>query len=166
MRLFALLAACLMLLTWPAAPWAEPVRLQQESAAILVQIDSPLRIDTYRTEYLDEGRTDAIRNTATLRNNTRHEVETFGVQMRFVDAEGRDMRRPHRPITDRTIAPFAAAEFQWEHRPGIAEPFADGGKGVIFLEYVRLSDGTVWRHDPDSVEPQFANILSSLQARD
>lgn len=135
-----------------------------QTAVIVNQNESPLRIDSYKASYSAGGRysTEGILHVVGLSNTGSQEVVAYKIRFVSFDAFNEDMGRPLGGISIETIPVGGVVQGSWNQRAYASFAFEKYGTGVAYVSQVRLADGTVWTADRSYVLAELQKIKSDL----
>jgi hypothetical protein len=139
------------------------VGLAQESSVILKQNDTPLEITLYQASFEAEtrataysrGNSDQIVHSVTYKNVSGKDIVALQIGLNAFDAFNGFMGRSSGWSTE-LVPAGASKKASWAQKPYSAFTFKNYGTGVVYINAVRFSDGTIWRAN-------LAEILTELQ---
>ena len=137
-----------------------------ETAVVVDQPTSPLKIDTYTAEYSPKDRysREGIVHKVSLTNTSDQKVVAYKVTFNSFDVFNNDMGRGLGGISVQTIDSGQSTSGSWRQSPYAVFSFEKYGTGVAYVSTVRLENGTVWTFNEQEVLAELKKISQDLTA--
>ncbi len=142
-----------------------------EDAVILSQKVTPLQILSYTSAFQSKSRgrydshPDRILHKLTYKNVSDQAIVTLRLGITAFNALNEFMGKFGGWSTD-SLDPGKENKGSWAQTPYAAFSFKNYGTGVVYVESVRFSDGTIWRADLDDVLEQLQKFEDTLEKED
>ena len=138
-----------------------------ETAVILDQKDSPLKITAYSAIFEPESRgrydthSDRIKHDLKYSNVSEKKIVAIRIGIAAFDTFNNFMGRFGGVSIDE-LQPKAETNGAWTQSPYAAFLFKKFGTGVAYVSELRFDDGTFWRADMDSILAQMRKFEATL----
>ncbi|WP_043585102.1 hypothetical protein [Geminisphaera colitermitum] len=142
-----------------------------ETAVVLEQKGSPLKITSYEAVFEPESRgrydshSDRIKHSLKYSNVSEKKIVALRIGIAAFDAFNNFMGR-FGGVSIEELAPKVETDGVWTQSPYAAFLFKKYGTGVVYVSELRFEDGTFWRADMDSVLAQMRKFEATLEKDD
>jgi hypothetical protein len=142
-----------------------------ETAVVLEQKDTPLKITSYDATYEPESRdrynshSNRIKHQLKLKNTSGKKIVAIRMGIASFDTFNNFMGR-FGGVSIEDVEPNAETSGTWTQDPYAAFLFEKYGTGVVYVSEVRFEDGTFWRADMDSILTQMRKFEATLEKDD
>lgn len=138
-----------------------------ESAVILKQSNTPLKISSYTASYVPElsRSSEKIKHSVSYHNTSSKEIVALQIGLTAFDAFNGFMGRFSGWSIEK-IPPGGAKSGEWTQRPYAAFSFENYGTGVAYVNAVRFSDGSIWRANLSEVLAELQKFEKDLKRED
>jgi len=147
--------------------------IAQESSVVLKQSGATLEITSYKASFEPEtratsysrGNLDQVSHSVTYKNVSSKEVVALQIGLTSFDAFNGFMGRFNGWSTER-IGVGESKTGTWSQRTYAAFAFKGYGTGVVYVNAVRFSDGSIWRANLTEVLIELQKFEKELKRED
>ena len=135
-----------------------PVTLFAGKSIVLKQENAPMKIEKYVTSSLED-----VINKVTCKNISQQNIVAFKIGFISFDVFN-EYLDSSKAVSVENIGIAQSKKHRWTHAKYRGFLFEKYGTGIVFVDAVRLEDGTIWKVNYDEIFPQIKEIFADFSA--